>query len=138
MPGAICQDDRVPADADPTRVLELLRSYEAILEELIQRGVSRTYDAPVGQYAEWLAEQRLDGKRAANAEKSYDLTCPDFGKVQVEARIARGHSKRGEKQLSPFRSFDFCHALVLIFESDYTVQSATILSVEQLLAVGRR
>ncbi len=51
----------------------LLQAYEAILGELRRQGVSRTSDAPVGQYAEWLDARVLGATLAANATKSYDL-----------------------------------------------------------------
>ena len=114
--------------------LELLRQYEAILTELLRRGVSRTYDAPVGQYAEWLAARILGGTLEANSVKSYDLQCPEFGKVQVKSRIAR--SGKGRMQLSAFRSFDFDYALVIIFDSDYRVMSANMIPVSAISTAG--
>lgn len=138
---SLWKDDDMQESVDLSqlpKVLGLLQNYEKILNELMQLGVSRTYDAPNGQYAEGLAEQRLNGTRATLSEKSYDLSCEEFGKVQVKARIARGHGKRGETQLSAFRSFDFCHGLVLIFEPNYTVRSATILRAADLKAAGRQ
>lgn len=117
--------------------VELLVTYETILDELVRRQVSRTRDAPVGQYAEWLAAKRLGGELAANSVKSYDLTCDEFGKVQVKARLVRDGSTAGQLQLSPFRSFDFDHALIMIFDPLYRVTSATILPVKVVMAAGR-
>ncbi len=114
--------------------LELLRQYEAILTELVRRGVSRTYDAPVRQYAEWLAVQRLGGQLAANSVKSYGLCCPELGKVQVKSPIAR--SGKGGAHLAPFRSFDFDHASIIIFDTDYCVKSATTIPVDVMRLAG--
>jgi hypothetical protein len=118
--------------------LELLVTYETILSELFRRNVTRTFDAPVGQYAEWLAAAVLGGELAANSVKSYDMVCDEFGRVQIKARIVRGRSKRGETQLSPFRSFDFDHALILMFDQTYQVTTATIIAAATVRAAGRR
>lgn len=118
--------------------LELLVTYESILDELFRRNVTRTFDAPVGQYAEWLTKAVLGGELAANGVKSYDMVCEEFGRVQIKARIVRGRSNRGETQLSAFRSFDFDHALVLMFDQTYTVTTATIIPAETIRAAGRR
>jgi hypothetical protein len=37
---------------------------------------------------------------------------------------------RGERQLSPFRSFAFDQALILLFDPEYAVQRAVLLSAE--------
>ena len=114
--------------------LQLLATYESILSELARRKVIRTNDSPVGQYAEWLAARVLDGVLEANSAKSHDLVCEEFGRVQVKSRVIRGNAKRGEVQLSPFRSFEFENALILLFDIRYFVKSATILKADQVRA----
>ena len=118
--------------------LDLLATYESILAELARRGVIRTNDSPVGQYAEWLAARVLGGVLEANSVKSHDLLCEQFGRVQVKSRVIRGNSKRAETQLSPFRSFEFDHALILLFDGGYAVASATILAADRVRAAGRQ
>lgn len=115
---------------------ELLQAYEAILGELRRQGVSRTSDAPIGQYAEWLAARVLNANLAANAMKSYDLDSPEYGRVQVKARLKRTTATKSQLQLSPFRSFDFDHALVIVFDDTIGVTSATVLPVAVIEANG--
>ena len=111
--------------AVPSRLL--LATYESILAELRAREVVRTNDAPAGQYAEWLAWRVLGGDLAANAVKSYDLVTEQKRKVQVKARVLRKPNLVGERQLSPFRSFDFDDALVILFDRTYQVLRAVLL-----------
>ena len=68
------------APSDDRSIAELLAGYAGILAELRRRGVVRTNNAPVGDYAEWLAARALGGEIVANAsEKSYDLRLPRRG-----------------------------------------------------------
>lgn len=76
----------------------------------------------------------LNGQLAPNSERSYDLSCAEYGRVQVKSRIVRGS---GSTALSPFRSFDFDRALILIFERDYTVKTATILDAATIEKAAR-
>ena len=39
--------------------VELMNMYAEILGELNRRNVVRTYNSPVGDYAEWLAAEKL-------------------------------------------------------------------------------
>ncbi len=106
---------------------ELLASYEAILKELRKRQVIRTNDAPSGQYAEWLACSVLGGVLEPNATKSYDLITPDGVCLQIKARVLRPPTNAGQRQLSVFRSFDFDQALIILFDNEYQVHSATLM-----------
>jgi hypothetical protein len=47
--------------------------YRAILRELRSRGVIRTDNAPVGDYAEYLVATTLGGQLAPNSEKAWDV-----------------------------------------------------------------
>lgn len=114
---------------------ELLAGYEVILRELRRREVVRTNDAPSGQYAEWLAQRAFGGVLAPNSVKSYDLTTSAGRRLQVKARVIRDPSKKsGERQLSPFRSFDFDDALILLFDTNYMVTRAALLDAATILA----
>lgn len=107
----------------------LLRAYESILSELRRRGGTRTNDAPVGQYAEWIASKVLGGRLEPNSSKGVDLVTRNKHRVQVKARVLRGEKGRGERQLSVFRSFEFDYCLVPLFDTTYRVSSATQLPV---------
>ena len=117
--------------------LELLAAYETIRAELRRRTIVRTNDAPAGQFAEWIARACLGGELAPNSEKAYDLLNPSLGRIQVKCRVLR-HGRVGERQLSPFRSSEgYDVALVILFESSYSVRSATLLTPAQIAERGR-
>ena len=117
-------------------VRELLAMHETALAELRARGVVRTNDSPSGQYAEWLAQQVLGGELAPNSEKSFDLTTSDGVTLQVKCRVLRNGSA-GERQLSPFPSFDFDQALVILFDPAYDVLHAVLLSADLAQQLSR-
>jgi hypothetical protein len=104
----------------------LFSLYRAILSELKSRGVVRTQNAPAGDYAEYLVAAALGGQMAPNSEKSWDVLDNDGEKLQVKARVVSDPVQPSQLQLSPFRSFDFHFAvIVLLSAADYTVVRAS-------------
>jgi hypothetical protein len=104
----------------------LFSLYRAILAELKSRGVIRTENAPVGDYAEYLVATALGGELAPNSEKAWDVLGRGGEKLQVKARVVSDPAEPGQLQLSPFRSFDFHSAvIVLLSATDYTVTRAS-------------
>src|SRR5215472_9194815 len=100
--------------------------YRAILSELKSRGVIRTENAPVGDYAEYLVATALGGQLAPNSEKAWDVRGHDGEKLQVKARVVSEPAEPGQLQLSPFRSFGFDSAvIVLLSATDYAVSRAS-------------
>lgn len=107
----------------------LLASYQAILAELRDRGVVRTGNAPAGDYAEYLVVRLLNGELPANSEKSWDVLA-DGRRVQVKCRVVRDPRNNGQRQLSPFRSFDFDDVIIVLLSEDYAVWRAVSLPAE--------
>lgn len=100
--------------------------YRGILSELKSRGVIPDGDTPVGDYAEYLVATALGGQLAPNAEKSWDVLGSDGEKLQVKARVVSDPAGPGQLQLSPFRSFGFDSAvIVLLSATDYAVAIPT-------------
>jgi hypothetical protein len=90
------------------------------------RGVIRTENAPVGDYAEYLVATALGGQLATNWEKAWDVRGGDGEKLQVKARVVSEPAEPGQLQLSPFRSFGFDSAvIVLLSATDYAVTRAS-------------
>ena len=46
-------------NAEMEQILALMNQYAAVLITLNERGVIRTYNSPVGDFAEWLVSQKL-------------------------------------------------------------------------------
>ncbi len=121
-------------DVEQMTVAELLGAYAAVLAELRRRRVVRSNNAPVGDYAEALVATALGGTLAGSvSEKSYDLIASTWGRVQVKARAVGEPPTRSDLQTSPFRSWDFDHAaLVMLRRSDYQVHSAFLIPIDVL------
>lgn len=119
----------------PTKAL--LSRYGAILTELERRGVIRTRNAPLGDYAEHLAAQVYGGTLAPNSVKSYDMTTPDGHRFQVKARTIRPGMRAGAV-FSQMRSWDFDFMLYLALDWEtYEVAWAREVPVADLEGVGR-
>lgn len=140
MDGVAAQDEHAPSE--PSRrqsVGELLAGYASALAELRRRGVVRSGNAPAGDYAEWLVSKALGGRLADNfSVKSWDVLLPNGARVQVKTRLVSSPPSPGQLQTSPFRSWDFEQAaLVLLRGSDYGVHRATLIPVAVVEAAGR-
>jgi hypothetical protein len=104
----------------------LFSLYRAILAELKDRRLIRTENAPAGDYAEYLVWTALGGELAGNSKKSWDVRTLDREKLQVKARVVSDPPRAGQLQLSPFRSFGFDSAvIVLLSAADYSVVRAS-------------
>jgi hypothetical protein len=112
-------------DLTGASVGELGRLYRSILAELRRRGVIRTGNAPVGDYAEWLVTRASGGTLAPNtSQSSWDVEVPDGERLQVKSRFVTDPGNAGERQLSPFRSWDFDAAVIVLFDDDFAVWRA--------------
>lgn len=80
----------------------------------------------------------LGGTLERNSSKGHDLVTGDGRRVQVKARLVRSVKRKSERQLSVFRSFDFQDCLVLLFDPEYEVRSATLVSTEIVQARFRK
>ena len=109
---------------------ELMRLHRISLYELLRRGIIRTLNAPQGDWAELLVATAYNGRRAANSEKSYDVVADDGRRLQVKAR-ALDHERVGSSITSPFRSWDFDAAIIVLLNPvDLSVGRATELTVD--------
>jgi hypothetical protein len=139
--GLTWEDDKVAPSEIELRELpaaHLFALYRRILKELRGRGVIRTENAPTGDYAEHLTAVALGGELAPNSEKSWDVRLPDGTRLQVKARVVSTPRRAGQLQLSPFRSFDFDEAvIVLLDERDYMVERAVRVPRDLVQAASR-
>lgn len=117
-------------------ISDLLGTYGRVLKELHERGVIRSTNAPTGDYAEWLVQRALGGELQPNSNKSADLIVRRK-KIQIKARVLSDPEKSGERQLSPFRSWDFDDAVIVLFDRRYAVRRAARIKVGELIAAAR-
>ena len=61
-------------NAEMEQILALMNQYAAVLITLNERGVIRTYNSPVGDFAEWLVSQKLGLRLEKNSARGLDAT----------------------------------------------------------------
>ncbi|AOR60100.1 DUF6998 domain-containing protein [Pectobacterium parmentieri] len=102
--------------------LELLSLHSEILTELRSRGVIRTKNNPVGDYAEWLVSKALGMTLLSNSSAGADAIDSDGMKVQIKAR--RVTPDNPSRQLSALRNYEaayFDYLIAVIFNETYNV-----------------
>ncbi len=77
------------------------------------------------------------GELAPNSEKSWDVQTRAGTRLQVKSRVVSDPPRSGQLQLSPFRSFDFDEAVVVLFsDQNYSVAKAVQLPVHLVEAAA--
>ena len=108
--------------------VELMNMYAGILAELNRRGVVRTYNSPVGDYAEWLVAEKLNLRLEPNAKKGYDAYDKASGaRFQIKSRWERGAPSPQSRELNVIRNFDdgqFDYLIAIIFDKYFSVKEA--------------
>ena len=111
--------------------IELMNMYADILEELNCRNVVRTYNSPVGDYAEWLVAEKLGFVLAHNSKKGYDAYDPLTGlRYQIKSRWDRGAATTQSRELNVIRNYDdnqFDYLIIVIFDEHFGVKEAYML-----------
>jgi hypothetical protein len=122
----------------PVTTPELLAQHAGILAELRHRGVVRTGNAPLGDYAEFVAHQVYGGALAANSSKSFDIKAADGRLIQVKARVVDPSTSRSAV-FSAFRSFDFDAATFMVFDATtYQLEWAREVTPIEIETAARR
>lgn len=108
---------------------ELLRLHGAVLDELRARGVVRTANAPLGDYAEHLFAKAFGWTLAGNSERGHDATDAAGLRFQVKARRLRTGTP-GERQLSVIRALPdakFEMLAAVLFDRSFKVFRAALI-----------
>ncbi|WP_260580854.1 hypothetical protein [Sphingopyxis sp. PET50] len=114
---------------------ELLRLHASIGEELRNRGIVRSSNNPVGDFAEYLFCKAFGWTQAGNSAKSADALCSAGRLYQVKSRRPTRHNS--SRQLSAIRDLDkggFDYLAGVIFSEDYSVERAAIIPYDLVLA----
>jgi hypothetical protein len=119
--------------------LELLRLYSAVLEELRQRGITRTANNPVSDYAELLVCKALNLERQTSSNKGFDAIDPrTHERYEIKSRRASVH--RRPRRASPLRDLDdhlFDFLVVVLFSRDFLVEWAVRIPWSSVKTVSR-
>ena len=107
-------------------VVEKLKEYADILNSLYSAGIVRTYNSPVGDYAEWLVSIKLNLELEKNSEKGYDAMDEESGlRYQVKSRWM--HPGKNSRQLNVIRNYEdnqFDYLIAVIFGNNFEVAEA--------------
>jgi hypothetical protein len=120
-------------------VPELMRFYAAILSELKERGIARTGNGPVGDYAEALFARAYGWRLGANSEAACDAVDDAGIRYQIKGRrLTTPSSSRqlGALRCLPERGFDILAAI--LFDVDVTVLRAVPVPIELVEQAARR
>lgn len=130
--------ERLPALPPPARerhaavakasVAELMRLYGDLIAELTDRGVSRTGNGPVGDYAEHLFAAAYGWQLAVNSESGFDASDGAGRRYQIKARrLATPATARqlGAIRRLPERPFDMLAAV--LFDDAMGVRRAALI-----------
>jgi hypothetical protein len=95
---------------------DLLRVYAAVLQQLFDRRVIRTRNAPAGDLSETIVAAAYGGSLALiNSQKSWDVLAADGRRLQVKSRVISKDARKRQIDFSTFRSLDFDAVVVVVF-----------------------
>jgi hypothetical protein len=118
--------------------VELLRQYTAVIDELKNRGIVRTNNAPLGDFTEWLVAKRMNLDLAPNSKAGYDAISDAGVKFQIKGR--RVTPSNNSRQLSAIRKYeeaDFEYLIAVIFDENFSIIEAYLISHEIVGKYGR-
>lgn len=108
-------------------VHELLSLQADAIDELKKRGVLRTKNNPVGDYAEWLVSHALNLTLAKNSSAGYDALSQSEPNKRVQIKARRVTPNNRSRQLGVIRNLetkDFDDLVAVIFNELYEIEEA--------------
>ena len=125
---------------DNKTVKQKLNEYSQILHELNEAGIIRTYNAPTGDYAEWIVSQRYDLELETNSNAYYDAIGQDGKRYQIKSRWE--HPNNNGIRLSPIHDYDksttlFDFLIVVMFNMDYSIKAVYRVRYEDINDLGK-
>ncbi len=118
--------------------LEILRLHAALLNELADRGVVRSKNNPIADYAEFIVAKSLALVLEGKSNKGFDAADSDGRRYEIKTRRERSTSKT--ILTSPIRDLEgehFDELVIVLFAEDYTVKKAVQLPRRLVKQVGR-
>lgn len=113
-------------------IKEKLKAYAEILDSLYKSGIVRTYNSPVGDYAEWLVSNKLGLELQNNSAAGFDASDVNTGlRYQIKCRWVNPKNKN--KQLSVIRDYEKCpfdYLVAVIFSFDFEIEEAYLVPYE--------
>jgi hypothetical protein len=110
---------------------KLLSTFAEILETLRDRGVVRSANNPVADYAEWLVQKALSVKLAKNSTTGYDAVDSSGQRYEIKARRFTPRGKM--THFSAIRGLEkrhFDRLAAVVFNQDFSVKRAGLIPYE--------
>ena len=117
--------------------LDLMGLYSDLLDTLKSKRVTRTYNSPVGDYAEWLVAKKMKLQLETKLKKGYDAKSED-GVRHYEVKSRWEKNGKSERQLNVIRNLeqdDFDTLIAVIFDDDFSVKLACFYPEKRLLKI---
>jgi hypothetical protein len=108
---------------------ELLALHAKVSEELRSRGVTRSSNNPVGDYAEYLFCRAYGWKQENNSASSFDAIDQDT-KLKYQIKSRRLTETNTSRQMSALRNLDskgFDYLAGILFDKSYKIYRAAII-----------
>jgi hypothetical protein len=135
--GADGRDNR-EMDLDYLSDQQLLDLHCTVMEALRARGVVRSSNNPVADYAETIIARALAAQLATNSQSGYDAVGQDGTRYQIKAR--RLAVPNGSTQLSAIRNLakaPFDHLAAVVFDGRLAVQYAALIPIDVVAGLAR-
>ena len=119
-------------------IRRLFEDFAAIMVELRQRGVVRSTNSPVADYAEFLVCEALSLKREPASTKGYDAKDRRGRRYEIKGR--RPTLENRSRQLSAIRDLDGAHfdfLAIVLFAPDFSVTHAFVVSAQHVKDTAR-
>lgn len=88
-------------------------------------------------YAEMLVCAAFEGQLALTNCPDFDVTCTTFGRVQVKCRVKGTDGLAHRTNFGKYKPDAFDHAAIVIFEPDFRIMDAVMLSLPETLSLVR-
>ncbi|EMU55648.1 MULTISPECIES: DUF6998 domain-containing protein [Clostridium] len=112
------------SDLKDLKTVELVELYASILKELNNRKVVRTFNSPVGDYAEWLFAKVYNLSLESNSNKGYDVI-DNKNNIRYQIKSRWFNSVRESRQLNVIRNYEddqFDYIIAIFFNEKFKVK----------------
>ncbi|MBN2269939.1 MAG: hypothetical protein JXN61_04950 [Sedimentisphaerales bacterium] len=111
-------------------IQQLLQLHGESTQELRRRGVVRSANNPLADYAEFLVCCTLRLSPAGPSTKGFDATDASGNRYEIKARRrAKGTEPTRFSALRDFEGGHFRYVVLVLFADDYTIERAAVLTV---------
>jgi len=117
----------MPFELQTVTTRDLLRLYVRVLDELRSRGITRSTNNPVADYAEFLCAKALSLTKEPQSTKGFDASDATGQRYEIKGRRVTSHnSSRQMSALRDLESHHFEYLAGVLFREDFSVWKACL------------